>query len=102
MTGAFGIGSAVTTIGVEGSDVHPFPSMICTVYEPPAVIVMLGVVSDVDHKFPVLEDDVNVTEPPEQNVVGPPAVIVGVGGIGFTVTVTAGLEALIHPFASIR
>ena len=30
--------------------------------------------------------DVKVTEPPEQNVVAPPAVIVGVDGVVFTVT----------------
>ena len=30
---------------------------------------------------------VNVTEPPAQNVVGPPAVIVGVAGVGLTVKV---------------
>jgi hypothetical protein len=31
-------------------------------------------------------EDVSVTDPPEQNVVGPPAVMEGVAGIGFTVT----------------
>jgi hypothetical protein len=39
-----------------------------------------------------------VTEPPLQNVVGPPAVIVGVGGFAFTVTAVAGDVAL-QPFA---
>ena len=55
---------------------------------------MLCVVAPFDHVFPVLTDDVNVTEPPEQNVVGPPAVIVGALGVGFTVTVIALLAAL--------
>ena len=32
-------------------------------------------------------DAVNETEPPLQNVSGPPAATVGCGGIGFTVTV---------------
>ena len=32
-------------------------------------------------------DDVNVTDPPEQNVVGPLLFINGVGGIGFGFTV---------------
>jgi hypothetical protein len=40
---------------------------------------------------------VRVTEPPAQNVVGPPAVIVGVGG-GLTVTVVAA-EVALQPFA---
>ena len=47
------------------------------------------VVAPFDQVFPVADDDVNVTEPPEQNVVGPPAVMVGVAGTGFTVTVVA-------------
>jgi hypothetical protein len=33
--------------------------------------------------------DVNVTFPPAQKVVGPPAVIVGVGAEVFTVTIVA-------------
>jgi hypothetical protein len=41
----------------------------------------------------------NVTEPPEQKVVGPPAVMVGTAGSAFTVTVVAVLEALRHPEA---
>jgi len=43
--------------------------------------------------------DVNVTLPPWQNVVGPPGVIVGVGGVGVTVTVVAVEGALLHPLA---
>lgn len=45
------------------------------------------VVAPVDHVFPVAEEEVRTTEPPAQNVVGPPAVIVGTGGSGLTVTV---------------
>lgn len=45
------------------------------------------VVAPVDQVFPVAEELVNVTLPPEQNVVGPPAEMVGVAGIGFTVIV---------------
>ncbi len=37
--------------------------------------------------MPVAADDVRVTLPPAQNVVGPPALIVGCGGKGLTVTV---------------
>ena len=36
--------------------------------------------------LPLAALDVRVTLPPVQKVVGPPGVIVGVGGIGFTVT----------------
>ena len=36
--------------------------------------------------FPEAAEEVSVTEPPAQNVVGPLAVIVGTGGSGFTVT----------------
>jgi hypothetical protein len=38
--------------------------------------------------------EVNVTLPPEQSVVVPLAVMVGVGGNEFTVTVVVGEEAL--------
>lgn len=41
--------------------------------------------------FPLALLDVNVTLPPEQNVRGPPAEIVGVAGTELTVT-TAGAE----------
>ena len=43
--------------------------------------------------------EVNVTEPPSQKVVGPPAVMVGTAGFGFTVTVL--LEVFEHPLASV-
>ena len=38
--------------------------------------------------FPVAAEDVSVTSPPTQNVVGPLAVIVGTGGSGLTVTIS--------------
>ena len=40
----------------------------------------------------------SITEPPSQNVVGPPAVIVGVAGNAFTVTVVPA-EVALHPAA---
>ena len=43
------------------------------------------VVSPVDQRLSVAEDEVNTTEPPEQNVVDPLAVIVGTVGNAFTV-----------------
>jgi hypothetical protein len=56
---------------------------------------MAFVVAPVDHVFPLGADEVRVTLPPEQKVVGPPGVIVGVAGIGFTVTASAG-DVLVH------
>jgi hypothetical protein len=44
--------------------------------------------------------EVNVTLPPAQKVVGPPAVAVGVLGNGFTVT-TVGAEVAEQPFPSV-
>jgi hypothetical protein len=43
--------------------------------------------------------DVKVTLPPVQNVVGPPGVMVGVAGIGLTVTVVVADDALEQPLA---
>ena len=50
-----------------------------------------------DHWLPVALDDVSVTLPPAQNVVGPPGVIVGVDGIALTVTVVAADAELVQP-----
>ena len=44
-------------------------------------------------------DEVNVTLPPWQNVVAPPAVIVAVGNVFIKITVAA--EVFLHPFASV-
>ena len=47
--------------------------------------------------LPLAALDVRVTLPPLQKVVGPPGVMVGVGGMGFTVT-TVGVETVeVHP-----
>ena len=54
------------------------------------------VVSVVDQVFPELAEEVNTTEPPVQNVVGPPALTVGAAGIGLTVTVCVAF-GLVHP-----
>jgi hypothetical protein len=50
------------------------------------VTVIACVVAPFDQVFPVAELEVKVTDPPEQKVVGPPAEIVGVVGVGLTVT----------------
>jgi hypothetical protein len=56
-------------------------------------------VAPVDHKYvvPALED--NVTLPPAQKMVTPPAVIVGCAGSALTVTMVAAEETLWHPAA---
>ena len=56
-------------------------------YEPLALTEMDCVDSVVDQVFPALTEEVKTTEPPEQNVVGPPGVTVGAAGIGLTVIV---------------
>jgi hypothetical protein len=50
---------------------------------------MVRVVSPVDHRYDALRLEVRVMLPPAHNVVAPEAVIVGVAGIGLTVTVVA-------------
>jgi hypothetical protein len=47
------------------------------------------VVAPLDHVFPAALDEVNVTEPPEQKVVGLLAMIVGVVGPDVIVTLVA-------------
>lgn len=54
------------------------------------------VVSEVDQVFPELAEEVSTTDPPAQKVVGPPAVMDGAAGIGFSVTVVTA-ETLEHP-----
>jgi hypothetical protein len=76
--------------------VHPSALLTVTVYTPSVVAEMEGVVAPVDQTLLVAELDVSVTLPPSQNVVGPPAEIVGAGGLLFTVT-TVGAETLEHP-----
>jgi hypothetical protein len=66
---------------------------------PAVVTVMDCVVSPVDQRLPVVDDEVKVTLPPVQKVVGPPAVIVGVAGMGFTVTVVPADGADVQPLA---
>jgi hypothetical protein len=58
---------------------------------------MLCVVAPVDHKYVTPALEVSVTLPPVHKVVGPPAVIVGCAGTGFTVTVVAAEGTLWHP-----
>ena len=52
-----------------------------------------------NHWLPLALLDVSVTLPPVQKVVGPPGVIVGVAGVGLTVTDVAAEAALVQPLA---
>ncbi len=54
-------------------------------------------VAPVDQVFPVAELEVNVTEPPVQNVVAEPAEMVGFAGIAFTVTTSPSEVADVQP-----
>jgi hypothetical protein len=63
------------------------------------VTAILAVVAPVDQRYVVPALEVNVTLPPVQKVNGPLAVIVGIGGIGLTVTDVAADGAEVHPDA---
>jgi hypothetical protein len=49
------------------------------------------------HWFPLALLEVSVTLPPSKKVVGPLGVVVGVGGVGFTVTMVAAEVELLQP-----
>jgi hypothetical protein len=53
--------------------------------------VIVDAIEPFDQRFPVVEDEERTTDPPVQNVVEPLALIVGVAGSAFTVTVTIAL-----------
>ena len=91
MTGAEGTGFTVTTTGFDANEVQPF-AVVVTVNVPLDVTLMVGVVELFDHALPEAELELRVTDPPEQKLVGPLGVMVGVAGVAFTVTVT-GAEA---------
>jgi hypothetical protein len=94
-----GIGFTITANGADVEE-HPLTETV-TVYEPLVVTAIDWVVAPVDQVFPVAEEDVNVIEPPAQNVVGPLEVIVGVAGNGFTVTIDAAEVAEQDPLETV-
>ena len=52
------------------------------------------------HRYvPVVAEELSTTLPPAQKVVGPPGVITGTAGVGFTVTTTVFETAEVHPAA---
>ena len=61
--------------------------------------MILAVVDPSDQRYDEPALEVKVTLPPAQNVSGPPAVIVGVAGSAFTVTVVGNEAALWQPAA---
>ena len=83
--GAAGVGFTVIVIGF---DVFEQPLLVTwTLYVPELVMGIDWLIWLLFHKFPDEAEDVNTTEFPEQNVVGPFAEIIGWGGVLFTVTV---------------
>lgn len=96
---AVGRGFTVIVVGVLVAVQLPEPTL--TVYEPLVLTVIEFVVSPVDQVFPAGADEVKVTEPPLQKVVGPPGVIVGVAGGGFTVTMVPTLVELQVPLDTV-
>ena len=93
-----GKGFTVTEVTEEVAE-HPLPSVSVTVLVPVLFTLIDCVVSPLLHKQEDPEVEFNVTEPPLQNVVGPPALMVTVGN-GFTVTVVTD-DIAEHPFPSV-
>lgn len=85
IVGVAGFAFTVTVVVADVAE-QPEPLVTVTEYVPEVLTVIDCEVAPVDHRLPVAEDDVKVTEPPVQKVVGPPAVIVGVDGLALTVT----------------
>src|ERR1051325_375642 len=102
MVGVGGVGFTVTTVAADAALEQP-DVVTMTVELPDAVgLFVLAVAPAMGeppryHWLPDALLEVSVTEPPAQNVVGPPGVMVGVAGIGFTVTGVAVDEALGQP-----
>ena len=86
MVGVVRAGVAATAKGAEVEE-QPPASVTVTVYEPAAETRIDCVVSPVDQRLPVNEDDVRVMVVPAQNDAGP--VMVGVAVAGFAVTANA-------------
>jgi len=80
------VGNGITVILSLAVAVPQMPVTV-SVYTPGVATVTDGVVSPVDHEFPVADVEVRITDSPGQNVVGPLAVIPAVVS-GFTVTVS--------------
>ena len=96
-----GIGALLTsTVVAADTAEQPFPSVQVTKYVPELVTVIDELVNVLDQTFPDGWLDVNTTEPPVQNEVGPFAEIVGADGLELTVT-TVGIEVAVQPLLSV-
>ena len=96
IVGAAGSAFTVTVVPADVADVQP-AVVTATVYVPAVETVIDCVVAPVDQTFPLADDEVNTTDPPAQNVVELPALMVGVAGIGFTVTVVPADASDVQP-----
>ena len=86
--GAPGNGFTVTLVAAEVAE-QLLAFVTVTEYEPEALTVIAWVVALLLHNHEVPADAVNVTEPPVQNVVGPPGVIVAAGNAFTTTSILA-------------
>jgi hypothetical protein len=88
-------GETVTATSAEVEE-HPFPSVKVILNIPEAATTIVGVVDKSVHIMLEVAEEVNETLVPEQNVVGPFAEIVGIGGSGKNETVILVHEVLLH------
>lgn len=87
ITGVAGKGFTVTTVGAETGETHWLASVICTVNVPEEETAIEEVVEPFDHRKSPVPEAESCTDPPWQKVSGPLADIMGVPGLGFTVTI---------------
>ena len=99
IVGVAGSGFTVMVVTADVAEQDPFETVTLNV--PLVVTVIDCVVAPFDQVFPVADEEVKTTDPPAQNVVGPPAVIVGVAGSGLTVTVVTADVAEQDPFETV-
>jgi hypothetical protein len=91
MVGVAGLAFTVTAVAALVA-LQPLAFVTFTLYGPVVVALIDCVVAPFDQRYDVPALAVSVTDPPAQNVVGPPTVIVATG-FAFTVTVVAALVA---------
>jgi hypothetical protein len=95
IVGVAGVGFSITTNGADAAE-QPSAFVTRTVYVPAVETMIDCVVAPVDQRFPVAEEDVSVIVLPAQKDDGP--LIVGVAGVGFSVT-TNGVDVAEQPLA---
>ena len=89
MVGVAGVVDTLTAVGAELSDRHPFPSVCLTVKDPVEETVMSCVVAPLDQRFPVGEEEVKTTDPPEQKLKGPDAEMEGTSAVFTLISILA-------------